>query len=316
VFAKLVAETLSGPRSSQNTNAVTRFPGKVYAGAADLSTVTTDAASITTGNIAAGRITNALAAGLSDMTISPSLVHAGTAATYSKLEGLAGAALLRSLNPYVYLDDRSSGEGNWFILVDADDLYFTVDSDAPLNGEAMRIKGSGNVGIRTNAPATLLHLAGTNAVLTIENKGTTNDPAARATAAALWTVGGELKAMDGSGNVATLTPDTVPDESRARKSSVYNVYTGKGHTIDLVALADAVETLTGRKDIITEFAVAPVDWDAEQSAAVAKSQAKIAAWMSDTNAPEVKGPKPKLETAKPKPAWLVDALARSGGSQR
>jgi hypothetical protein len=139
--------------------------------------------------------------------------------------------------------------------------------------------------------------------------------------------------MDGSGNVAILTPDTTPDESRARKSSVYNRYTGMGHTIDLVALADAVQSLTGRKDIITEFSVPRTDWDKEQADKKAKRDAEItektkavAAWEAEAAAFEELTPEEQKErslpekpvvpdpyTVRPKPQWLTDALAAEEG---
>jgi hypothetical protein len=247
-------------------------------------------------------------------------VGIGTEAPVQKLEVNGSLYLSTAANPSIRIDTSLSQK-----------IYLTIGNGTSSLGSAMKARnwsagsivqfeldgaplllnsqtGSGNVGIGTNAPACKIHLAGANAVACIENNSTTNNPATRATAAKLWVVAGELKAMDGSGNVATLTPDSAPDESRARKSSVYNVYTGKGHTIDLVALADAVQTLTGRKDIITEFDVPKADWDTEQTAEVAATEAKISAWMSDANAVEVKGEKPSKYTAKPKPKWLTDAL--------
>jgi hypothetical protein len=51
---------------------------------------------------------------------------------------------------------------------------------------------------------------------------------------------------------------------------------------------------------------APRDWDANQAELEAKQDAVIAAWQSNTNAVDVKGPKPEKYHKAPKPAWLVD----------
>jgi hypothetical protein len=183
--------------------------------------------------------------------------------------------------------------------------------------------GSGSIGsvagqLRTGS-VMLAPLSGTNMLAAVngyagifaaQTAGSTNDV--------------ELWSIDDQGNV---TLQTSHDGLTAVHRS-HNRYTGKGRVMDLDAMGAAITALATAKDwkeaqaaivaaggtnIYQTYSVPAVDWDAEQAAKAAESQAAISAWMSDTNAPEVKSAKPKLETAKPKPTWLVDALKPGAG---
>lgn len=115
-----------------------------------------------------------------------------------------------------------------------------------------------------------------------------------------------------------------------------NHYTGEGQVIDLLALAQAVETLTGKSNIVSAVTVPKRDWDSDRAAdeavKVEKRNKEIAEWTDRKTAHDapikremlvdglivsyvdpintniVVGPEPQPYTAnpKPKPQWLVD----------
>ena len=74
-------------------------------------------------------------------------------------------AMVSAFRPSLTFQDRSTGTTNdWEILVDANDmafLYGDATTGTKLVNEAMRIEGSGNVGIGTSSPATALDVTGT-----------------------------------------------------------------------------------------------------------------------------------------------------------
>jgi hypothetical protein len=129
----------------------------------------------------------------------------------------------------------------------------------------------------------------------------------------------EMWVRDGIGNMTQLS---THEGTKAIHNS-FNQYTGRGRVVDLDALGEVINVLSlakswsdaqagiraaGGTNIYQVTTRPPVDWDAEQAAFEFKADAKIAAWQSDTNAPEVKGEKPAKHAKAPKPKWLTDAL--------
>jgi hypothetical protein len=222
-----------------------------------------------------------------------------------------GAIVCRTAIPYVNLQDGSAGEDDWTWSVNGDETYWTQSLNDTTATERMRL-GSGGGLFFTPANGTNMVAAknGYAGIFAAQTVGSTNDV--------------ELWSIDDQGNV---TLQTSHDGLTAVHRS-HNRYTGKGRVMDLDAMGAAITALAtaadwkqaraaivvaGGTNIYTTYSVPAVDWDVEQAAEVAKSEAAISAWMSDTNAPDVKGEKPALKIAKPKPTWLVDALKPGAG---
>jgi len=203
-------------------------------------------------------------------------------------------------------------------LVDlTDSSQFQIAFDAgvmtatsTLRGEQMRMTSDGALMLSAYSTNMAAAVNGKAGIFAAQDGGDTNNV--------------ELWSIDDQGNV---TLQTSHDGLTAVHRS-HNRYTGKGRVMDLDAMGAAITALAtarnwgeaqaaiiaaGGTNIYTTYSVPAVDWDVEQAAKAAESQAAISAWMSDTNAPGVKGDKPKLETAKPKPTWLVDALKPGAG---
>ena len=239
------------------------------------------------------------------------------------------------------LTSMTSGNSGLQMSVLSEIEFRTAD---PAFASRMVIQKQGRVGIATNAPSRLLHLGGTNAVIAIEQRSTTNSPATIATAVQLWVADGELYTTDGSGNVTLQS--THEGETPVHKS--HNLYTGKGRVVDLDAVGlfmDAIvagKDLKGIKDTLTAagkttpyrtYEVPRTDWDEEQADKKAKVDLEIAektkavaAWEAEAAAfeeltPEEQKERPLPEkpvvpdpyTVRPKPQWLTDALAAEEG---
>ena len=120
----------------------------------------------------------------------------------------------------------------------------------------------------------------------------------------------ELKVRDEAGNVTTLSPHnfSMTERSDPMAWSHYgkNPFVGKEINVDMLAVVKAVEQLSGQT-FIQERDLDPAecrDWDTEEQARVAKSQAAIDEWENE--APEERGekPRPELYVAQPKPDWM------------
>jgi len=191
------------------------------------------------------------------------------------------------------------------------------------NAHVLTTEIRGNVGIGTNTPAGRLHVS-SNIVLT----ASPGDPAVFAGGGMIYskangTTNG-LYCQDSEGNVTLL--GTHEDLKHVAYS--YNRFTGEGRSINLDALAEAVQQLTGRTDIVRKLTVPRADWDAEEAARINaervafergedaaehEANAPVAAW--DAAEPEDrKGPRPPVyvrrkytpSAPRPKPQWLVD----------
>ena len=111
----------------------------------------------------------------------------------------------------------------------------------------------------------------------------------------------ELYAFDSSGNEQQLTAHKIIDGKRVRVLHERNLYTGEGTIINMDALAEAVQQLSGRTDIVTRYTFAPVrNWDAEQAALVEQSLFARAAWQKAIE------DYPKLESA-----WQTEQVEKS-----
>ena len=120
----------------------------------------------------------------------------------------------------------------------------------------------------------------------------------------------ELKVRDEAGNITTLSPHnfSVTERSDPMAWSHYgkNPFIGKEINVDMMAVVKAVEQLSGQS-FIQERDLDPSecrDWDTEEQARVARSQAAIDEWENET--PEERGekPRPELYVAQPKPDWM------------
>jgi len=151
------------------------------------------------------------------------------------------------------------------------DAYKTVTTNTVL------IWARNGVGINTNDPEGALEVAG----LLVVSGMLTNDPAAPTHGPILYAknVGGtnELFVQDTMGNVTQLSSHR--GTRHVLKS--YNVYTGKGHVIDIEELAKAVAQLTGNTNIYREIAAPTVrDWDEDEARRVEVSRQRHRAWQS------------------------------------
>ncbi|MFZ2643474.1 MAG: hypothetical protein WA117_20955 [Verrucomicrobiia bacterium] len=141
-----------------------------------------------------------------------------------------------------------------------------------------------------------------------------------------------LYALDENGNETILSAHA----GNRHVAKSINHYTGEGQVIDLLALAQAVEALTGKSSIVSAVTVPRRDWDADRAAdeavKVEKRNREISEWeglkaahdtpttnsmtvaglvvsyVSPANDNIVVGPKPEPYTAdpKPKPQWLKE----------
>ena len=171
----------------------------------------------------------------------------------------------------------------------------------------------GRVSIGADAPAAKLHVGGDMAGIVVENR--TNTPATYTSGGQIFALTNELFAMDGAGNVTQLSTH----EGLAHVAKSYNVWTGTGRSIDLDALAAAVQSLTGQTNIVRTITVPARDWDAEEAKIVAKVDAERAQKQAAKDAYDAMDAKGKATNAppaaipdkykaQPKPKWLTDAL--------
>jgi hypothetical protein len=203
--------------------------------------------------------------------------------------------------------------------------FIINDNSSGINGFKVDTIGSventfvlkqGRIGILTNTPAATLDVNGAVCIDYTTNAA----PAAVTNKIFLFVTNSisaaELQVKDGLGNITTLSPH----DGTKHLATSYNEWTGEGRKIDLDELAKGVQrllTIAAKADPSTTNGIdvsriyqtteqAPRDWDANQAEVEAKQDAVIAAWQSDTNAVDVKGPKPAKYHKAPKPAWLVD----------
>jgi hypothetical protein len=97
------------------------------------------------------------------------------------------------------------------------------------------------------------------------------------------------------------------DRTNGRLYRVAWAETFRPVTVNLAAKTDA--TVTNGIDVSRIYQTttqAPRDWDATEADRAAKQDAAIAAWTSDTNSVDVRGPKPEKYKPAAKPTWLVD----------
>ena len=186
---------------------------------------------------------------------------------------------------------------------DGGDMDFRVSVAG--NEYALAVNGStGNVSINgdpLNGALAKLHVYGAAAF-----ESYTNTPTAYTNVAQFFATNAasaEMWVMDGAGNATQLSSH---NGNRRQIANSYNVWTGEGKTVDLWALAEAVEALTGQTNIVTDYSVTRRDWGKVEAKKVAKRDASISAWMSDTNAVDIKGEKPTTIIAAKKPQWLTD----------
>jgi len=196
--------------------------------------------------------------------------------------------------------------------------YFDADVDFVLHCGAYNAlvvdgsTGNGYVGIGMASPVTRLHV---NGAIALDDMTTPTAYTNVAQFFATNAASAEMWVMDGAGNATQLSSHNAARDHIARS---YNVYSGEGREINLDALALAVQAIAdaspqARKaladagydtgDLYRATEHTPVDWDAEQAARVAARDAEIAAWMSDTNAPEIKGERPTALKPIPRHEW-------------
>ena len=139
--------------------------------------------------------------------------------------------------------------------------------------------GTYNVGIGT-------YTWGTSAAGVLAIKDGTAPSSSPSGSVQLYSESGELKVRDSSGNVTTLSPhpdeilNGLPlDEVLPWVYYSFNPYIGKEVSIDMIALVQAVEKLTGDK-IMTISDITLQNWDADQAAIAAQRDQEIAEALS------------------------------------
>jgi len=120
----------------------------------------------------------------------------------------------------------------------------------------------------------------------------------------------ELKVRDEAGNVTTLSPHnfSVAERSDPMAWAYYskNAFVGKEINVDMMAVIKAVEQLSGQS-FIHERELDPSecrDWETEEQARVAKSQAAIEAYNALSDDEKTHAKVPQLYVAQPKPDWM------------
>ena len=120
----------------------------------------------------------------------------------------------------------------------------------------------------------------------------------------------ELKVRDEIGNVTTLSPHnfTVAERSDPMAWAYYskNAFVGKEINVDMMQVIKAVEQLSGQS-FIHERNLDPDecrDWETEEQARVAKSEAAIEAYNALSDDEKTHAKVPQLYVAQPKPDWM------------
>jgi hypothetical protein len=243
------------------------------------------------------------------------------AGPYVRLQA-AGAVDIYTFAPTFNMDDLS-GTDSYKLTLDASKFSIVNKTDG--NRTDFAIDGNGRASIGHDTPSAKLHIGGTTPLLMMNPYNGTNMAASIDGSAGIFaaqdsadTNNVELWSIDDQGNV---TLQTSHDGLTAVHRS-HNLYTGKGRVVDLDAVGLLMNGLMAGKDLkairddltaagktepYRTYAVTPVDWDAEQAGLKAKADADIAAWQSDTNAPDVKGERPAPYSVQPKPQWLKAA---------
>ncbi len=120
----------------------------------------------------------------------------------------------------------------------------------------------------------------------------------------------ELKVRDEAGNVTTLSPHnfSIADRSEPMAWAYYskNPFVGKEINVDMMQVVKAVEQLSGQS-FIHERNLDPDecrDWETEEQARVAKSEAAIEAYNALSDDEKTHAKVPELYVAQPKPDWM------------
>ena len=166
----------------------------------------------------------------------------------------------------------------------------------------MRIKQSTlNIGIGTNLPNSKLHVAGA-----VSLTSQSSHPAAYAGGGQVYCVSNEVYAMDASGNVNVLSPD--PDWAGGKRVVMLSGNVYDGAPIEYVEADTLRDVLSGKVTPgpgVVKSAAMPSymrrDWTADERSKVDAAAAARAAWLSDTNAVEIKGQQPPIYKPRPKP---------------
>jgi len=185
---------------------------------------------------------------------------------------------------------------------------------AGFDGVIATFERLGNVGIGTTDPAAKLAVNGAVALYPMATAPTANAGYAQFYGTTNGSGSATMSLINGAGNVTLL--GCIDPVTGHEVIPTYNNWTGEGVTRDIDALIDAVEKITIAMpeldidmDKIRWSTTNPrKDWTIEESKKVAKRDADILSWQSDTNA--VKGISPVAYIAKPKPAIVKDWEAR------
>lgn len=146
-----------------------------------------------------------------------------------------------------------AAESSLMINIDSDnnatDNYFSVRKNSEVGNvgkELFRVKEDGCVGINTTTPAYKLEVLG---AAMLEDVSTV--PTASTGHSGIYSSGGELNALDASGNSTVISPHhfslVQPSEEMAWSFYSRNERIGKEINVDMMRMARIVEELSGEK---------------------------------------------------------------------